>query len=59
MHHHLCCIKILPFAHHDNYFAADNIFVLCPSTLGEVDTVLNALTLLDHEFPDVIVHAIF
>lgn len=50
---------MLPFAHHDNYFAADNIFVLCPSTLGEVDTVLNAPTLLDHEFSDVIVHAIF
>lgn len=50
---------MLPFSHPDNYFAVDNIFVLCPSTLEEVDTVLNVPTLLDHEFSAVIVHAIF
>lgn len=58
-HCHLCWIKTLPFSHQDNYFAADNIFVLCPSPTEEVDAVLNAPTLLDHEFSAVIVHAIF
>ena len=56
---HLCCIKMLPFSHQYNYFTVNNIFVLCPSPSEEVDTVLNAPTLLDHEFLAVIVHAIF
>lgn len=58
-HCHLCWIKMLPFSRQDNYFAVDNIFVLCPSPTEEVDTVRSAPTLLDHEFSAVIVHAIF
>lgn len=50
MHYHLCCIKMLPCSYHHNYSAMDNICVLCPFTLEEDNIMLDALTLLDHEF---------
>lgn len=50
MHYHLCGIKMLACSHHHNYSAVDNICVLCPFTSEEDDIMLDALTLLDHEF---------
>ena len=50
MQDHLSCIKTLPCSHHHNYHATDNICVLCPFTLEEDNIMLDALTLLDHEF---------
>lgn len=58
MHFHLYFIKALLRPHH-NYCAMVNICVLCPFALVGDNIMLDALTLLDHEFRALIVHVTF